>query len=91
MLFLLTYVQPRPARFDSRLPIFERKQYLFEGNDMDEDAVEQAVKSFIRGGRVLCGGATYVRTRVSLIPVPPPSLPLQPKQDFLSMDERVRP
>lgn len=84
MMFLLLFVQPRPAIFDSEVPIFENKQHLVEGSG---EEVEKAVESFLREGRISSRDATYFRTKISLAQIPPSSVPLRPKPEFLSMDE----
>ncbi|MBU6491058.1 hypothetical protein KGQ25_02820 [Patescibacteria group bacterium] len=85
MRFILGYVQPRPASYDRKVAIYEKKEYVFEA-ETEADAVH-AIDLFLTEGPVVCGENIYRRQMASLSPCPPAPQVLEPRPEFLPVDE----
>ncbi len=72
MMLMLQYGQPRPATFDPKVVIYEKKELVFE--DVSATATEEFVKSFLSQEPIICGSETHYRKliflRPHLIPLP---------------------
>ncbi len=83
-MYLLQYVQPRPARYNPTIPIFERREHPID--DDESAAVHQSVDAILSEGTVVCGTQLCRRSFISLVHVPP-FVRLEPKTEFQSPNE----
>ncbi|MDE2172976.1 MAG: hypothetical protein KGJ31_00010 [Patescibacteria group bacterium] len=85
MRLILGYVQPRPASYDPKVAIYEKKEYVLEA-ETEADATH-AIDLFLAEGSVVCGANVYRRQMASLRPCPPAQQVLEPRPEFLPVDE----
>jgi len=82
MTYRLNYVQPRPAVFDRRIPIYERKELAIEGETREEAL--RVAREFLKRGSVNCGDKRYRRARISLVRIHLARQSAGPKMDNVS-------
>ena len=67
MKYRLTYAQPRPGSENPTMVVYEKKEHVIEADTATE--AQGACDRFLRQGAVTCGSMTYVRTKVTFIPL----------------------
>ena len=72
MMLMMQYSQPRPATFDPKVVIYEKKELVFE--DVSYSATKEFIESFLNQEPMICGSETHYRKlnflRPHLVPQP---------------------